>query len=216
MPPTEWPSRQCRMLQDIKEVNTLMTIPFSVLTTSRLVLRPLTLRDAPAIQRLAGDPRVARRTASFTSPLSYPQSVKWTARALREVRACRALILAVTLRDTGEFAGVVSARLARKSPPELGYWLGVPFQGCGYCTEAVRALLRHLFRRPGVREVMGFCLEENEASARVMQRCGLYQVTRPDLLFPVRGRPERMVTYLLYREEAHLYADRVYARLRGS
>lgn len=198
------------MLQNTKGVNTLMTGSFSVLTTGRLVLRPLTLRDAPAIQRLAGDPRVARRTASFTSPFSYPQSVKWTARALREVRACRALMRATTLRNTGEFAGVVSVRLTRKSPPELGYWLGVPFQGGGYCTEAVRALLRHLFRRPGVREVMGFCQEENVASARVMQRCGLCRVARLGVFLPVRGRPERMVAYRLYREEAHLSADRVF------
>lgn len=179
-----------------------MTGLFPVLTTGRLVLRPLTLRDAPDIQRLAGDPRVAHRTASFTSPFSYPQSVKWIARVLREMRACRALMLAVTLRSTGEFAGVVSVRLARQSPPELGYWLGVPYQGCGYCTEAVRALLRHLFSRPGIRDVTGFCQEENVASARVMQRCGLRRIARPDLFLPVRGRPERMVAYRICRENA--------------
>ena len=54
----------------------------------------------------------------------------------------------------------------------LGYWAGQPFAGKGYMSKGVRALCRFAFGTLGLHRVEAACLLHNEASARLLQRCG--------------------------------------------
>src|SRR6516162_1747086 len=56
--------------------------------------------------------------------------------------------------------------------PEIGYWLGVPFWGQGYATEAVRAVIDHAFEDLGYDVVAGGARVSNPASRRVLEKCG--------------------------------------------
>lgn len=62
---------------------------------------------------------------------------------------------------------------------EIGYTLAPRRQGHGYATEAVRAVLDHLFRVRGLHKVSAECDARNVASARVLERLGF---TREGLL----------------------------------
>ncbi|NJL44272.1 MAG: GNAT family N-acetyltransferase [Nitrosarchaeum sp.] len=56
----------------------------------------------------------------------------------------------------------------------MGYWLGKPFWGHGYTSEAVRMLIDYHFEtRPGLQKIMADCFTYNTASARVMQKAGM-------------------------------------------
>ena len=60
-------------------------------------------------------------------------------------------VLAIT-RD-GAFIGVIGVRLReantlqRGAGPNIGYWIGEPFWGHGFMTEAVQAVVRYLFEQ---------------------------------------------------------------------
>ncbi len=54
----------------------------------------------------------------------------------------------------------------------LGYWTGEPFASKGYMSRAVRAVCRFAFGNLALHRVEAACLLHNEASMRVLQRCG--------------------------------------------
>jgi RimJ/RimL family protein N-acetyltransferase len=56
--------------------------------------------------------------------------------------------------------------------PELGYWLGTPYWGHGYATEAVRALIDAFFAYSEGDEITACARVINPASRRVLERCG--------------------------------------------
>lgn len=55
---------------------------------------------------------------------------------------------------------------------ELGYWIGVPFWGCGYATEAARGLIDYAFGDLGYKVLTASARVSNPASRRVLEKCG--------------------------------------------
>jgi RimJ/RimL family protein N-acetyltransferase len=55
----------------------------------------------------------------------------------------------------------------------LGYWIGVPYWGQGYCTEAARAVLQFGFNQLDLHRVWAPHFKRNPASGRVMQKLGM-------------------------------------------
>src|SRR5262249_1519258 len=117
-----------------------------VLETERLVLRAPRLEDATAIATLAADRRIAENTLRIPHPYTVPDAPAFLASV--NPPGGEAVFL-ITTRDAGLIADTVIgacgiARLDGREP-ELGYWLGVPFWGKGYATEAARAVIDHAF-----------------------------------------------------------------------
>jgi ribosomal-protein-alanine N-acetyltransferase len=71
-----------------------------------------------------------------------------------------------------------------KGPPddlhtvEIGYSVLPAFQGRGYATEAVQALVAWGFAQPGVQRIVANCRFDNAASIRVLEKAGLRQTGR--------------------------------------
>ena len=62
---------------------------------------------------------------------------------------------------------------------EIGYVIHPDYQGKGYATEAVHAMIEELLKM-GFRKVKAGYFEENEASRRVMEKCGMKQLSYTD------------------------------------
>ena len=56
---------------------------------------------------------------------------------------------------------------------EIGYGIGSGYWGHGYATEAVSRFLRYLLYEKGFRTVYACFFTGNEASRRVMEKCGM-------------------------------------------
>ena len=56
---------------------------------------------------------------------------------------------------------------------EIGYWIGKPHWGKGYCTEAVTALVQYGFDSLGFERIFATHFRKNPASGRVMQKAGM-------------------------------------------
>lgn len=143
----------------------------SVLETERLRLRPFLLSDAARVRELAGDERIADVTARIPHP--YPEGVAeaWIASHDMHRKQGTGIVYAVTL-DDDTLIGAVSIMDIDAGAGELGYWIGVPYWGYGYGTEAVRALLDSIDASGALRRIHARHLVRNPASGRVLLKAG--------------------------------------------
>lgn len=173
---------------------------FPAITTTRLKLRAFELTDAPSVQRLAGAREVAEMTATVPHP--YPDGVAeaWISTHRTAWIAQQQLALAVTLRETNEFAGAIALVFAPEHErAELGYWLGLPYWGKGIATEAARAVVDFGFKALELNRIQAHHLARNPASGRVLMKAGLRREgMSPQAVFK-NGRPEDVVFYGLTR-----------------
>jgi len=137
-----------------------------VLKTDRLVLRALCQRDVPVIVQLAGDRRVAENTARIPHPYTAADAEGLLASINQKGSET---VFALEL--DGALIGM-SGLDPRTDGAELGYWLGVPFWGCGYATEAVRAVIDYAFSELGHELLHSGARVSNPASRRVLEKCG--------------------------------------------
>ena len=142
--------------------------------TKRLVLRELTLEDAPAFSKLAGDYDIAKMTGSIPHPFPLYSAEFKIMYMRRQKQRGLAYPYAIT-RDggDGELIGVMD--LFRSTPDaalEIGYWIGKPYWGQGLSTEAARAIIKEARETLGVEALLAGAFADNPASLRVLQKLG--------------------------------------------
>ena len=143
------------------------------LETPRLRLRPLAPADAPAIRALAGDFEVARWTARIPFPFPEGAAEAFIAAASADLGSGDELALAIAAReDSNRLLGCCGLMRRADGSFELGYWLGRPFWGRGYATEAVSALADHAFRATGTAYLRAGIFPDNRASEHVLLKAG--------------------------------------------
>jgi RimJ/RimL family protein N-acetyltransferase len=136
------------------------------LETERLVLRAPRRGDIKAIVRLVNDRRVAENTARIPYPYGADHAEDFIAAINRQDGEAT---FAIT--RGGDLIGVCGVE-PRESAPEIGYWLGAPYWGRGYATEAVRAVIDHAFGALGHEVLHAGARVSNAASRRVLEKCG--------------------------------------------
>jgi len=140
--------------------------------TSRLLLRRLVPSDAPAVQRLAAAREVAENTLHIPHPYPEGAAAQWIERQAEQCDSGKALILAIVA--DRELVGAIGIHdWNEHDRAELGYWVGVPYWGRGYATEAGIALLRHAFAELNLNRVFAIHYSRNPASGRVLQKIGM-------------------------------------------
>lgn len=174
------------------------------LATARLILRPFTPADAPVVQRLAGIWEVADTTLHVPHPYPDGAAEQWIETHAPRFAAGRLAAYAITERKGGHLVGTVSLGIEpTHAVAELGYWIGLPFWGRGYATEASAGLLRFGFEELGINRVQARHFTRNPASGRVMQKLGMtYEGTQRQAVRKW-DRFEDLATYALLAAEWH-------------
>ncbi|KAK9868017.1 hypothetical protein WJX84_008058 [Apatococcus fuscideae] len=143
------------------------------LQTYRLLLRPLITADAQILKALAGDRRIADTTASIPHPYQ-DEDATWYIQHSRDQFALDASAIFAVAHPEHGLVGIVSlSRPTGSLQAELGYWIGVPFWGNGFATEAAKRLLSYGFETMGLQTVQGRLFVRNAASSVVMSRLGM-------------------------------------------
>jgi len=146
----------------------------ATLVTPRLVLRPMTLEDAPHVQRLAGAREVASTTLNIPHPYEDGVAEKWIAKQAPAFAEGREATFAIVRREGVLFMGGIGLRIEPEHfRAELGYWIGVPYWGQGFATEAGEAVLRYGFEELGLHRIHASHYRRNAASGRVLQKIGM-------------------------------------------
>lgn len=142
----------------------------SRLETERLILRPVTLDDAPAMFEYASDEENVRYTFA-------------TNKTLEETRNNIALFYlanplgrwGIELKETGDFIGTIDMHKIRLDlkTAAIGYVIHKKYWNKGYTTEATRAVLELAFEEIGMNKLVALHDIDNPASGRVMQKSGM-------------------------------------------
>lgn len=168
--------------------------------SAAVVLEPVALRHAPALQNLASDPAIGA-TSNVPSPYPPGGAVAFVHDAEAQRAAGTDFVFAVSV--NGTVVGAVGLHSVGGAPrsAELGYWIGRPHWGRGYATEAARRAVQWGFEELGLEEVRSSALERNAASRRVLGKIGFRPTGvggNPD---PKWGPEDRFVHVRLRREE---------------
>lgn len=175
----------------------------NVLKTARLVLRPPHRRDAQFLADHLSDPRVARMLTHVAVPYCRGQAAHWVAGMRAEIRRGRSRHYVV---ERGSAViGLAGLTGFGENAAELGYWLARPYWGNGLMSEAVRAILRASWRRPGLECITAVHMADNEASARLLLKAGFRYTGLVKLHSRARGGEVLCRTMILKRRrrEAH-------------
>lgn len=146
-----------------------LAIDCPVLITERLVLRPPHRDDIAELSELANNRRIAEMLARMPHPYGEAEARAFV-EACAEPRAAGA-VYAVTNAESGAFLGCAGLDPSERGL-ELGYWIGEPYWGEGYATEAAHALVDLAFRATEIAALNVSCRVINVASRRVIHRCG--------------------------------------------
>jgi RimJ/RimL family protein N-acetyltransferase len=137
-----------------------------VLETARLLLRAPRTGDSKALVALAADRRVAENTVRIPHPYRLGDAEAFVAAANR-----RSGEASFVIARGDELIGACGVEF-REDVAEIGYFLGVPFWGRGYATEATRALIDYAFGDLGHDRLAAGARVKNPASRRVLEKCG--------------------------------------------
>lgn len=144
-----------------------------VLQTQRLTLRPLEMSDASAIQRLINDPEIFRNTLRIPHPYPDGAAEEFIRHNQKQMEEKDELALAIVIRDTGEFIGIIGIVPKPFEVGEIGYWLGRPYWNRGYASEAAAAMVRYGFDERTFNRIDASVFAHNHASGRVLEKSGM-------------------------------------------
>jgi ribosomal-protein-alanine N-acetyltransferase len=147
--------------------------PLPTLRTNRLVLRSFRLTDAPDVHRLAGAHEIASTTRDVPHPYEHGMAEDWIGTHAEAFARGRLAAFAITRFD-GTLVGAMSLSLEPSDArAELGYWIGVPYWGNGYATEAAITTVHFGFDVLALHRIHASHLTRNPPSGRVMQKAGM-------------------------------------------
>jgi len=141
------------------------------LKTKRLLLRPPTMDDAPSIQQLVSAHEIALNTLLIPHPYPEGGAAEWLS---RQGKNPNDHTFAITLRKRRDLIGAIGLEVKPEHDRgEIGYWIGVPYWGLGYMTEAARAVVGWAFEELALNRIFAQHFTRNPASGRVLQKIGM-------------------------------------------
>lgn len=140
--------------------------------TNRLTLRSYEERDRQQVVKILYDEDI-KKTYMIPDFDNQKQAEALFEKMMAFSRSDDHFVYGIYLDDT--LIGFVNDCEIKDSAIELGYVVAPAYQGKGFATEAVRACIEELFRM-GFQQVKAGFFEENIASCRVMQKCGMHKI----------------------------------------
>ncbi len=173
------------------------------LDTNRLLLRPFLPSDAQDVQRLAGDWSIADTTLNVPHPYEDGMAERWIATHQPKFEAGELVVFAIVAKAESALVGAISLELDEPfDRGQLGYWIGKPYWGLGYCTEAAARILRFGFSELRLNRIHSSHLKRNPASGRVMQKIGMREEGLLRQHTKKWGRFEDLVLYGILRDRS--------------
>ena len=153
------------------------------------------------MRRLAGAWEIADTTANIPHPYEEGMAESRIVGHADAFKTGEQVTFALTRLSSNERLGGLGLELDQGYRGELGYWIGLPYWGQGYCTEAGRAVLAYSFDALGLQRVFARALNRNQGSRRVLEKLGMSHegTLRQQLL--KWGKPEDVDLYGLLKAE---------------
>lgn len=109
----------------------------------------------------------------FTWPLDEAQAMEWCKRAEKGLANGTEYIFLARKQSSGHPVGCIGLHInAKDKSAEAGYWVDEAFQGRGYASEMLGAVLDYAFNRLDIKQITATTALDNEASAGLLQKHG--------------------------------------------
>ena len=144
------------------------------LTTPRLRLRRLTMRDAADVYKYSRDREVARHVL-WDAHRSIGDSRSYLRYMLRRYRNREPASWGLEYLETGQVIGTIGFMWIQSdnSAAEVGYSLSRDYWNRGVMTEALKAVIAHGFGAMNLNRIEAQHETGNPASGAVMRKCGM-------------------------------------------
>jgi len=169
-----------------------------ILHTQRLTLRAPSANDLAALVPLIGDYDVAKNLTVVPHPYTMEHAQQWLDHVTKRRAANEGQDWSILAGDA--FIGVVSVGLYQ-GRFSLGYWLGKPWWGQGYATEAALAAVTFAFATRPLGVMVSGYFADNPASGRVLAKLGFEPAGIELVRCASRGEIVDCHRVLLTREE---------------
>lgn len=145
------------------------------LNAERIVLRTFKEEDAARIQELANNKEVAS-IIGLPHPYELAHAKEWIDIQPGLIEEGTEYPLAIYSKDYEAIIGTICIRVDKKNNQgELGYWMGRPYWGHGFATEAVKRMIDFGFSDLGLNKVWAAAITRNEGSMKVLKKAGMKQ-----------------------------------------
>ena len=170
------------------------------LQTRRLMLRQPTFADVPRLALYAGDLDVARMLVAVPHPYTQAHASAFVGDVLASNLTGDSLALAVArLREPHAAIGMISFTREGRAAT-IGWWMGKPYWGRGFATEAVVAMAGLAFRDPAIDVLKAGAFEDNPGSLRVHEKTGFVRTGLAPRASAARGGTVTQVEMELTRD----------------
>jgi ribosomal-protein-alanine N-acetyltransferase len=139
--------------------------------TERLLLRPPTEADAPAIFERYGQDAEVARYMSWKPHQSIEDTLDFLRRIVGDNASRRSNGYLIFARGDRTLLGSIGG-LIEGNRVQFGYLLARDAWGHGFATEAARAFVTTVFADPAIIRMQAFCEINNAASAHVLEKSG--------------------------------------------
>ena len=141
-----------------------------VIETRRLTLRAPGLQDVTRLACLANESEIARMTLRMPHPFGVGDAEAFVLQTAAQDPSKSATFV-IEHEDHGP-VGVIGLFEDADPAPEVGYWIGRPFWGRGYATEALQGALTWASKKWRRKALMAGHFADNPASGRVLEKAG--------------------------------------------
>lgn len=183
--------------------------------TERLILKAQTMEEQKRLWEILMLPEV--RKYYLTVPVKFREKLlDWTIQEeffradMERANDLDVFRWSVFLKENGECIGKVSCHKASAEdstcddPSIMGVgWIMDPaYQGCGYATEAAKAMIDFMFREVEVKEICTGAATQNFASWKIMEKLGFIRQDKTNMVqYTYLDEPVEDYSYILTREE---------------
>ena len=166
-----------------------------------ITLRALSNADLPAVLPLIQDPAVAATTLRIPSPCTEVDLERWFKQHQQDTKQGKSARWAV-ITEPSTFVGMVKLAFRPEfESAELGYWVGRPYWGQGYATEAARRVIEYGFEELKLNRIETHAMVHNGASFRIFDKLGMQPEGYHRQLIKKAGKFIDVKSYSVLRSE---------------
>jgi len=158
--------------------------------TKRLLIRPITLDEAPVVAHL-----ITEKISRWTSPIPWPYTLADAEGWMRTTEPSKRL--GIYLLPDQILIG--STSLPTANGDESGFWINDRYEGKGYATEAASAVVSYAFSNNGLDFLDSGVHRDNLGSKCVHEKLGFTVIAEKQRLWPNKNAMMPVLIYRLYR-----------------
>lgn len=165
----------------------------------RLRLRPLRLADAQDMYAYTS----CEQSCQFLKwgpHLDISEAVNYIKSAVAQPPSACEIVWGIEEKRSGRLIGTLRIYHITNTEASVSYMLNKDYSGKGFMTEAVCAAVDVCFSRLKLQTVFAFSVEENVASRRVLERCGMQVSQHAPQKVVMRNKELNMLEYMISNE----------------